>query len=65
MAAEVRFAVIRSKLESHGWWLDRINGSHHIFEHTTKGSLSIPVHRNKVDGIYAKKVVKICDEGGK
>lgn len=65
MPSEVRFADIRKKLESNGWYLDRINGSHHIFEHPTKGSLSIPVHRNKVKAVYARKVDKICEPGEK
>jgi predicted RNA binding protein YcfA (HicA-like mRNA interferase family) len=56
--SEVRFAEIRKRLESDGWKLDRINGSHHMFEHPTKGSLSIPVHRGKVKPIYVKKVEK-------
>jgi predicted RNA binding protein YcfA (HicA-like mRNA interferase family) len=62
MAQDVRFSELRRKLEAHGWYLDRINGSHHIFQHPTKGSLSIPVHRNKVKAVYARKVDKACEE---
>ncbi len=65
MPSPVRFNDIRRKLESHGWYLDRITGSHHIFQHPTKGSLSIPVHNNKVMPVYAKKVDKICEEDPK
>lgn len=34
-------------LEEHGWTLERINGSHHIYSHTgTATVLSVPVHGN-------------------
>jgi hypothetical protein len=32
------------------------------FQHPTKGTLSIPVHRNKVKAVYARKVDKACEE---
>ena len=35
-------------LESRGWILDRINGSHHIFEHPDfPNSANVPVHGNQ------------------
>lgn len=36
------------KCEVLGWYVDRIEGSHHIMKHTEyKHSLSIPVHGSK------------------
>jgi predicted RNA binding protein YcfA (HicA-like mRNA interferase family) len=34
-------------LESRGWVLDRVSGSHHIYEHPDHGGrVSVPVHGN-------------------
>ncbi len=35
-------------LEQHGWYLDRISSSHHIYKHRSEtNTLSVPVHGNK------------------
>jgi predicted RNA binding protein YcfA (HicA-like mRNA interferase family) len=35
-------------LERHGWYLDRIKSSHHIYKKIGRaGSISVPVHGNK------------------
>jgi len=35
-------------LERHGWYLDRINSSHHIYKKTGHAAaLAVPVHGNK------------------
>lgn len=59
MAGEQRFNEVKKKLESKGYALTRISGSHHIF--TKKGALpiSIPVHRGKVKSHYVKEIEKI------
>lgn len=34
-------------LEDHGWQLDRISGSHHIYIHPeSNGRVTVPVHGN-------------------
>lgn len=33
-------------LEARGWILKRIRGSHHIYEHPDRGSITVPVHGN-------------------
>lgn len=34
-------------LETHGWQLSRVTGSHHIYRHpTTRRNVSVPVHGN-------------------
>jgi predicted RNA binding protein YcfA (HicA-like mRNA interferase family) len=61
MPSEVPFRDLRRLLESHGYALSRISGSHHIF--TKPGSLpiSIPVHKNKVKHVYVRKTKAICE----
>ena len=64
MASEVRFSVIRKQLEEHGWFVSRINGSHHIFvKQGDPRNVSVPVHNQKVMPVYVKKVEQICSEG--
>jgi len=68
MPGDERFAVVRSLLESHGWTLVRIRGSHHIFEKTGETTLVIPVHRNRVKVAYVKlakkRIFKAGESGG-
>ena len=35
---------LRKILESHGWVLDRISGSHHIMIKDGYGSIPVPIH---------------------
>ena len=36
-------------LEEDGWYLSRVNGSHHIFNHNIKsGTIVVPCHRKEV-----------------
>jgi predicted RNA binding protein YcfA (HicA-like mRNA interferase family) len=44
MPSEVAFRDVRRKLEEHGWTLDRISGSHHVFRKEGERPISIPVH---------------------
>ena len=62
MPSEVRFAVLRAQLESAGWMLTRISGSHHVFIKPGRLPISIPVHKNKVKVVYARKVQQILEE---
>ena len=62
MASEESFATIKKQLESNGWSLTRINGSHHIFTKPNRMPISIPVHRGKVKNVYARKVDKIIEQ---
>ena len=60
----VTFGDVRKLLETEGFILDRISGSHHIF---CKGSIifAIPTHRNRVKVVYVKRVIEIIEEHGK
>ena len=62
MPSDVRFATLRAQLESAGWMLTRISGSHHIFVKPGRLPISIPVHKNKVKAVYARKVRQILEE---
>jgi predicted RNA binding protein YcfA (HicA-like mRNA interferase family) len=59
---DIRFADIRRLLESHGWSLVRIRGSHHIFSKPGAGSTSVPVHGGKVKHAYYRKIKKLLGE---
>ena len=51
------------ELESRGWRLDRICGSHHIFIHP-KGKRAIPVavHGKEISNFKARKILKQSEE---
>jgi predicted RNA binding protein YcfA (HicA-like mRNA interferase family) len=61
--SEVRFAIVRQKLERAGWVLQRVSGSHHVFTKPGHRPVIVPVHHNKVKPVYVQKVDKICREG--
>ncbi|MBN1391268.1 MAG: type II toxin-antitoxin system HicA family toxin [Sedimentisphaerales bacterium] len=59
MASEERFGKVKKALESKGFRLARISGSHHIFTRKDSLPVSIPVHRGKVKVYYVKQIEKI------
>jgi predicted RNA binding protein YcfA (HicA-like mRNA interferase family) len=61
--SEIRYIEIRRLLESHGWKLDRVRGSHHVFSKPGEGSFPVPVHNGKVKAVYGKKLEKILRKG--
>jgi len=60
MASERRFAEVRKILEGAGFRLDRIAGSHHIFEKPGAPNFVVPVHRGKVLAVYVRKAQKLA-----
>ncbi|MEM1211478.1 MAG: type II toxin-antitoxin system HicA family toxin [Planctomycetota bacterium] len=62
MPSPIPFRKVRKLLESAGWKLDHVRGSHHIFRRPGQGLISIPVHRNQVKAHYAKIAQKAADE---
>jgi predicted RNA binding protein YcfA (HicA-like mRNA interferase family) len=60
--SEERFAVVRKMLESSGWTLKRIKGSHHTFTKPGERPVIIPVHHNKVKPAYVREVKEICGQ---
>ena len=61
MPSPVRFAVVSQMLESAGYTLVRISGSHHIFTKAGADPVSIPVHKNLVKYGYVRRIQKIID----
>ncbi|MCX5684198.1 MAG: type II toxin-antitoxin system HicA family toxin [Planctomycetota bacterium] len=59
MASEVRFSEVRKLLEAKGYRLERIRGSHHVFEKLGAWPVVIPVHHGKVKYAYVRKIEKI------
>ena len=58
MPSEIRFAELRKRLEQSGWYLDRVRGSHHIFEKAGRPRVVIPVHKGKCKPVYGRIVEK-------
>lgn len=58
MPSEVRFAEVLRLVKPHGWVLDRINGSHHIFKKPDGSSYAVPVHHGKVKPNYIRSIKK-------
>jgi predicted RNA binding protein YcfA (HicA-like mRNA interferase family) len=58
MPSPVRFAVVKKVLESKGYVLDHVTGSHHIFRKPGAPQVIVPVHRNQVLHVYFKKAEK-------
>ena len=55
MPSPVRIAVVRKLLESKGYRLDRVSGSHHIFVKPGVPHVNIPVHANQVKYGYYRR----------
>jgi len=64
MPSPYRFSVVRRMIESHGWVLNRITGSHHIFTKPNRKNIVIPVHGGKVKPVYVRQAEKIIEEAG-
>ena len=62
MAPSTPFRTIKKLLESNGWYLNRVRGSHHIFKHERLPTVSIPVHKNQVKAFYVKEIEKLIRE---
>ena len=62
MPSPVRFAEVKRLVERHGFILERITGSHHIFTKAGEPHLSIPVHKGMVKYGYVKEAKGRCGE---
>jgi predicted RNA binding protein YcfA (HicA-like mRNA interferase family) len=58
MPGEQRFAAVRKILESKGYRLDRISGSHHVFSKSGQQNVVIVVHGGKVMPCYVREAQK-------
>ena len=55
MPSPVRFGVVRKLLESKGYRLIRVRGSHHRFAKPGCPSVTIPVHHGQVRYVYYRQ----------
>jgi predicted RNA binding protein YcfA (HicA-like mRNA interferase family) len=62
MPSPVRYAEIQRMLRKHGWVLQRISGSHHMWFKAGVGTFPIPVHKGLVKHGYYKTLKKLCGE---
>ena len=59
----VKVKALVAVLESQGWELDRIRGSHHVFTHpNARRSVVVPVHGKEIPDFFAKAILKQADE---
>jgi predicted RNA binding protein YcfA (HicA-like mRNA interferase family) len=54
-----KFRIVKKRLESKGYELARISGSHHIFTKKGCNPVSIPVHNGTVKPYYLRQVDKM------
>jgi predicted RNA binding protein YcfA (HicA-like mRNA interferase family) len=59
MPSEVRYPEVRRMLEAKGFRLDRVRGSHHVFEKPGAFPMIVPVHHGKVKYAYVRKIEKL------
>jgi predicted RNA binding protein YcfA (HicA-like mRNA interferase family) len=62
MPSDVRYSEVKKLLESNGWHLDRIRGSHHVFTRPGKRNIIIPIHGKNVRYVYVRQIQKIIEE---
>ena len=55
------FRDVRTLLIQHGFQLERITGSHHIFS-TADATIAIPVHANRVKSAYVRQVIMLLEQ---
>jgi predicted RNA binding protein YcfA (HicA-like mRNA interferase family) len=57
---DATFPEIENLLLSEDFILDRVAGSHHVFK---KGAVTfvIPVHKNRVKGVYVRRIIEIIE----
>jgi len=55
------FDDVRRVLLHHGFKLERVTGSHHIFSRPD-ATFAIPVHANRVKFVYVRQVIKLLEQ---
>lgn len=55
---ESRFVEVKTILNSVGYELERIRGSHHVFKNQDGEIIVFPVHGNLVKRCYVKEIIK-------
>ncbi len=62
MASPVRFSDVKRMLESRGYVLSRVAGSHHVFTKAGAQPVTVPVHHGKVKPVYVRQIEKIPEK---
>ncbi|HEV3415640.1 MAG TPA: type II toxin-antitoxin system HicA family toxin [Pirellulales bacterium] len=62
MPSETRFAEVKRMLESAGYRLGRIRGSHHTFTKPGASPVVVPVHHGKVKPYYVRQIKKLVQD---
>jgi len=55
------FHDVRMLLIHHGFKLERVTGSHHIFSRPD-ATVSIPVHSKRVKSAYVRQVIELLEQ---
>ncbi len=51
------------RLKQNGWYLDRIKGSHHIYDHPNAARpVTVPVHGKEVTDRFAKIIMQQAEQ---
>jgi len=58
---EATFHDVRTLLIQHGFQLERVTGSHHIFSRPD-ATFAIPVHAKRVKSAYVRQVIKLLEQ---
>lgn len=51
------YNLVKHVLNDHGYYLDKINGSHFYFKKNPDETLTIPVHNKKIKNGYRKYIL--------
>ena len=59
---DITYDEIQKYLNHYNFYIERINGSHHIFKDINERCITIPVHNGKIKSHYVNLIVKITKE---
>ena len=62
MPSPVRFSEVERLFRKHGWTVDRVRGSHHVFKSPTGQVFIVPVHNKQVKYGYYRDAKTILGE---
>lgn len=59
---DITYDEILRYLNHYNFYLERTNGSHHIFKDIKQRRITIPVHNGKIKSCYVSLMVRIIKE---
>lgn len=63
MPSNVALREVVRLFKRHGWWLERVRGSHRVFKSPTGRTYPVPVHHGTVTYVYYHDIKKFLGEG--